>query len=125
MDEEVDYPGGKVMNKERLKRLANYLDTVKPEEFNLKDWKCGTVACAVGHACSIPEFSAAGLKLEFVHGINRWTPILGDDESWEAVKLFFGIDDADARWLFCMHDYESGYETTAAQVSARIREFVS
>ena len=72
----------------RLTRLADLLDTVKPEQFWLQAWfasrkltqdelnglsawesaeppgytetECGTVACAVGHALRLPEFNDAG-----------------------------------------------------------------
>lgn len=80
----------------RLTRLADLLDTVKPEEFWLQAWfasrkltekelaglfawddqgppdytetECGAVACAIGHALRLPEFNAAGF-------LPRQTPI--------------------------------------------------
>ncbi len=51
------------MNRERLQVLADFLLTVPVEKFDLATWDCGTTACAVGHACQIPEFKKAGLRL--------------------------------------------------------------
>lgn len=75
------------MNKERLLRLADHLDKVKPEKFDITHWVtneinpdlvlkstkedrelsiegfCGTVACVLGHAAFIPEFRKAGLTV--------------------------------------------------------------
>lgn len=59
------------MNRERLLRLADHLDTLPAESFDMGHWGvlnprgCGTVCCALGHACFIPEFAAEGLRLDF------------------------------------------------------------
>lgn len=71
------------MNKERLNKLADFLDTVPEAKFDLETWRvnaqgreafdestdndhllnldCGTRGCAVGWACAMPEFQAQGL----------------------------------------------------------------
>ncbi len=47
------------MNKENLKKLADYLDTLPPDYigFDMTFFQCGTVGCAVGHgpAAGIPR----------------------------------------------------------------------
>lgn len=57
------------MNTKRLLKLAEFLETVPEERFDLSNWAtgkledCNTAACAVGWACAIPEFKEAGLYL--------------------------------------------------------------
>lgn len=38
------------MNVDNMLRLADYLETVPPEEFAMFEWGCGTTACIGGHA---------------------------------------------------------------------------
>lgn len=58
------------MHAKRLLKLADKLETVPPNEFDLGFWfmpdnrnkkDCGATACAFGWACSIPSFKRAGL----------------------------------------------------------------
>lgn len=81
------------MHKERLLALAEYLEGVDPQRFNLASWAsptdpdkqleqfivrdehdrvigyqratCGFTACAVGHAVAVPMLREAGLGLRF------------------------------------------------------------
>jgi hypothetical protein len=112
---------------ERLRILADHLDTVPPESFGLSDWesRCGTVACTVGHACRIPAFQAAGLRMERYFnsaGVMNAVPEFGDGNQ-DAVEVFFGLTEDEVYWLFFSHMYPDGDGTTKEQVSARIREF--
>lgn len=72
------------MNKERLLKLADLLDTVPPEGWTFSTWARadnwseppiighrGTVACAAGWATTIPEFAAAGLTHRTPSGPQR------------------------------------------------------
>jgi hypothetical protein len=106
------------MHKERLLRLADLLDIVPADQFNLSHWKCGTTACAVGWACTIPEFQAEGLHL------TDNDPVFGDFASWPAVRMFFELDKQDANHLFFVWDYPNRNRTTPAEVATRIRELV-
>lgn len=49
------------MNKERLLRLAEHLDTVPNKKYSHFEWFCGTKACALGHATNVLEFNLDGL----------------------------------------------------------------
>lgn len=57
------------MRLDRLTMLADKLDIVPPEHFDINVFvyhnKCGTVACAMGHAAMMPEFQALGLSLTY------------------------------------------------------------
>lgn len=64
----------KTIHAERLLRLAEFLETVPKERFDLSSWvgedwggkqdlSCGTTACAMGWAATMPEFRELGLKI--------------------------------------------------------------
>lgn len=97
------------MNRARLAVLAAHLETVPREHFDMGGWtshswgfnsaleeavSCGMTACAGGWACAIPEFKEAGLKM--VHG----SPEFQDRRSFQAMQLFFDIDQYTSGRLF-------------------------
>lgn len=137
----------------RLNLLADLLEQrVKPERFDLRTWSCGdvieegcgTTACAVGWACSFPEFNEMGLYLtkQFDPAYGLIMPGLSGFEAqtyhdahlhWEAVSHCFGIHHDQATWLFDFYDYHENDQcdydnqthVTIQEVVARIREFTS
>jgi hypothetical protein len=138
------------MNKERLLKLATFLDTVPGPKFDLTHWRskpnrysnpalayevsdadlldpeCGTTACAVGWACTIPEFKAAGLSHSATPQYS-WTTAAGEElvsMGWNAVKRFFDLDGADADFLFMAHKYPVLLRGPAV-VAQRIRNLVA
>lgn len=112
------------MNKERLTTLAKHLYTVPPETFDLGDWSCGTVACAVGHACTMPEFQAEGLGFcACEHEEARPAPEFRGSIGWSAVTCFFGLTFDESQELFAEGEYER-IERTPAHVADRILAFV-
>lgn len=109
---------GTVMNKERLTTLANHLRTVPPETLDMSNWTCGTAACAVGHACMMPEFNAQGLGFPDVRRI----PYYAGESGWCAVDNFF-----DLLWPAARHLFESRHylkPPTPTEVADRIDYFV-
>jgi len=101
----------------RLLKLADFLQNeVKSEKFDLATFAtleadtlkhgCGTTACAVGWACSIPSFKKAGLKLfNFTSTRDARNHVqmgiqFKDKNRWRAVTLFFGIEENEAYHLF-------------------------
>lgn len=109
------------MNKDRLRTLAEHLQTVKAESFRLDDWTCGTVACAVGHACSIPEFQAEGLSL-YAYTLRKSVPSYQDERGWAAVSGFFDLSYSDATYLFSDQHYPD--RVTPMDVADRIIDFI-
>jgi hypothetical protein len=124
------------MNKIRLLILANFLDNVPLNKFNLESWRdgwskgwykgytgvtdqdltdvsCGTTGCAIGHACAIPEFIQEGL-------VWKGCPVYGHYEAWEAVHNFFEISPSMARTLFSDALYSQGGQGPK-DVAKRIR----
>jgi len=111
-------------NIERLKHLVTILRAVPPERFDMGYWECGTVACAVGHACHDPQFQAEGLHLARVAGFATLRPALNRGQNgWPAVMTFFGLNLDQALYLFSMSDYESAFLTTD-DVIARIEALI-
>lgn len=116
------------MNTERLLRLAEHIESLPAEQFDMETWgqqsECGTVCCAFGHACSVPEFRAAGLELlwkDESDGTRSAVPFFCGLAGFYAAREFFGISRQQAEYLFCDADYEDD-APTAPVVAARIRE---
>jgi hypothetical protein len=126
------------MNRERLLRLADFLVGLSPERFDLAYWyrekPCGTVACAIGWATTIPEFQAAGLGL----GRHAWFwndeepiyfPTFRDEDSRHVygeatVRQFFGLKDhRQFQYLFTDESYPAD-ACGPTHVAFRIRQFV-
>ena len=127
------------MNTERLLRLAAHLDTVPVDEFKMDHWAerddvCGTVCCAMGHACDLPEFAAAGLFLEWgEHGRGRTAELCRRTDAphlaphlftgFRAAAVFFSLSCSVAEDLFSPDCYPA--KPGPGDVAARIRELVA
>ena len=107
----------------RLLKLADYLDTVQPKHFNMRDWsvteRCGTVACAAGHACQMPGFKRLGLRLVEDEDDGTLIPVLGDSKDSDAsLMVFFDLEVEDLDKIFY------SYAKTPKQESYLIRQIV-
>lgn len=132
------------MNRDRLLRLAAHLDTLPAESFDMGHWGvwnprgCGTVCCALGHACSIPEFAAEGLTLEF--GTDREPDEAGElalvvlkrgnlwyATGYRAASALFDIPAQLSRDIFDPGSYADAVPEgiRPADVARRIREVVA
>ncbi len=100
--------------RERLQELAEVLDGVPEDEFDIDHWQ----SCGVGHAARDPWFQAQGL------GLSRAGNVLVDGElllgayGFAPVARFFGVSPTDARRLF------SG-TTTPGRLARRIRRLMA
>jgi hypothetical protein len=129
------------VNSKRLLKLAKFLETKVPKgRFNYEvvfsrysvkfkgGPECGTAACAMGWACSIPEFKKLGLKPaeEMPTSQLRWK---GLNESFDNVaSKLFEIPYWDAYDLFtpnldCMDDEEPTDDPH--YVAHKIRDYVA
>lgn len=109
---------GSYVYRERLKSVAVMLRTVvDPKRFNLIGWETwsGCTRCAVGHA--VVNHLVAGLRLE--DGILAYQ----EHRNWAAVEVAFGLDCADARFLFCSSQYPTYADPLA--VADRIQKFLA
>ena len=113
----------------RLLKLADHLeDGIAAADFFMPVWhmetECGAVACAFGHACSIPSFRKAGLRLLRLHeDSSHFVPAYMGLTGTEAAELFFGIDSESAHYLFDPLYYKRR-PIRPRHVARRIRTFV-
>lgn len=109
------------------------VNIVKPEEFDMREWECGTVACAIGHACRIPAIAAAGLTMQYSSIANRVTsdgspiavPCFETFTGFNAVEQFFELGVKDSDYLFHGHTYPSISKPTPIDVANRIDELIA
>lgn len=118
------------MNTERLLRLAEHLETVVAKvagTFAMASWRdrneCGMTACAFGHACSIPEFRAAGLVMADVED-GGGQPFYRGHAGFTAAQAFFDLDLEQAYYLFADERYP-GVVVGPLDVATHIRELVA
>lgn len=83
---------------------------------------CGYSACAVGHACLMPEFQEQGLHFS-PYAAGRWNPVFDGESGMFAVELFFDIDTDIAEKLFTSDGY-GRREATPKRVAKKIRKFI-
>lgn len=116
-----------MVNVDRLKELHSLLLSIPESHFDLSIWmvgfneadqtfdklsnECGTSACAIGWACTHPEFNKQGLRYEHSPSFgNSGFPVYGEYEDWEAVRRFFNISDMLAETLFIESNYNKYYD---------------
>lgn len=144
------------MNTRLLKILADFLDSdaVAPEKFNLGTWidedieaetfpelelklkdseiDCGYTACAIGWACTLPEFKEAGLRFDL--GLNvPYVESEGEPQSgadWTSIAplaKLFDTTTENITWLFLPQFYDETEENpiTPKFVAERIRDLIT
>lgn len=97
--------------------LANFVEKIEPSRFDFgtwvgRDWggapdlSCGTTACALGWATTMPKFRALGLSLtrSSFHVNSPGTPAYQGRSGWDTRKLIgqeiFGLEEIDYEKLF-------------------------
>lgn len=124
----------------RLLKLADFLDKLPPERFDYSSWvgddwggrqdlSCGTTACALGWATTMPEFRRLGLRLD-----RRLMEVTNAKEnvwdSFEAAQVTFGLDSREAHLVFSPRVQYLGLKAPGAyagpvEVADHIRRFVA
>jgi hypothetical protein len=122
----------------RLLALAAFLRTVPRKRFDYgrwvgSDWKgaqdlsCGTTACALGWAATMPQFRRLGLILRDGEkfGDGFYVGLKSDPQAYsgEAAMQVFGLDDVEVDKIFFPRDV---IEETATpkQVAKKIERYV-
>lgn len=129
------------MNKERLLKMADFLETLPPHKFDFADYvhigskfpaealaapeeHCGTTACAVGWLPAMfPEdfkWSETGNRMSLVEVV----PLDSPSFSERAIRVFLDISSDDYDFLFIPSSSTLGPNASAVQVAQQIREFV-
>lgn len=119
----------------RLLKLAKFLREEVPRDrfdywtFAGPDWDgssmtCGTKACALGWATTIPAFHRAGLRMELHPEYNsvRFTVEGKYMDPFEAGAVFFGLEGSESDYLFTPSGTPDDRPDLAA---AKIEKFVS
>lgn len=113
---------------EKLTITADHLEqNVKDDEFALTTYMtpCGTIGCAIGHACDIPEFRDMGFHLIFTSPLGiGLQPTFGGVYNGRAIERFYDLGAEEVNWLFFSSSYGPGLNAelpTRANVIARIR----
>lgn len=119
---------------ERLEQVIRVLQGVKQKQFDMRVWKhensCGTVACAVGHCMTDPWFNKRGLRVGFIRftDMTAHEPTFKGKGNFDAVEMFFQLDNRDALYLFSSSEYRAQYRegkpVTPKDVIKRIRDFI-
>ncbi len=106
----------------RLLVLADFLETKVPREhFDMGTWWCKSAGCAIGWGCTIPEFQAAGLRID-----RRFaTPTFAGNFGHDAAAAFFGIAPGSAFDLFNAAFQTGNLNRGPHEVAGRIRAFVA
>lgn len=122
----------------RLLKLAAFLEKLPRDRFDYAsfvgdDWKgtqdlsCGTTACALGWAATIPEFRRAGLTIKAIPDIDGgfYADVCTKKHSggFKAASEIFGLSNSDSSYLFAPDD-EYPEKATPKQVAKKIRNFV-
>jgi hypothetical protein len=122
----------------RLLKLAELLEKLPRKRFDFAhwagpDWKgaadlsCGTKACALGWATTLPSIRRLGIRLELVpyrSGRNVTTVVCPFGGPYQAGELAFGLSAADFECLFTPWGNGLG-RPTPKQVAKHIRKFVA
>lgn len=123
------------MNKKRLLKLADFLETVPRRAFNMDYWvareatkpegkapgSCGFAGCAMGWAQHAKLFRGLELGESWV---GEQTPTFNGATGFEAAAQLFSIDHGNSRFLFGSDSYGAIVNPTPKQVAKRIRKFV-
>lgn len=126
------------MNKKRLLKLADFLESVPPRKFNLSTWvqsmptqaegdaegSCGFAGCAVGWAVHAKLFRGLSFgEAEIDDEANR-PPKYRGFYGFTAIEILFDIEFDEGCHLFDDAAYPN-HKATPKQVAKRIRAFAS
>lgn len=116
----------------RLLKLADYLSELPRKKFDYgfygEERSCGTVACALGHACLMPQFQRLGARLipdSYIATLlwPKMKDVPGSSE-YDVSEQLFGLDATDHNHLFVPGASRLGSDATPKQVAKHIRKFV-
>lgn len=146
----------RIIGDRRLLKLATFLEKLPSKDFNYSHWigsnrrsnepmhpGCGTTACALGWAASMPEFRRLGLRIiPYNAQFNDSYKLIGIPlpdgnrlETYAAAQKIFHVDHDQAQFLFRpgaaiygLGDFDRfdapGSDATPKQVAKHIRQFV-
>ena len=107
------------MNKENLKLMADYIETIPQEKFDMNtfrtgekvDHECGSVGCVLGH-CTVLDKRPLPMYLEGDINFNAW--------SFD----FTGLDPYSSEWDYLFASFWTYGDKTPIGAAKRIRHFL-
>lgn len=119
----------------RLRALADLLDTVPAERFDLESWAvqlnegCEFAGCAVGWAAHSGIFPGLRFDTGIDCGAHASCVVVDYKDrggvwlGWEAVEALFGISRQASEFLFSLNFYDHPFGPTPMVVARRLRRF--
>ncbi len=111
--------------RERLARLADFVEALPPGKLTFSRWFGLGRGCAVGLAAADPWFLAQGLRLSAKDSLKDCGPTYAGFSDWAAVAAFFEISPATARGLFDSAGYGGDMQPAPARVAHKIRRHLA
>jgi len=107
------------MNRENLNKMADYIETIPQEKFNMATYRtgesikheCDTVGCVIGH-CTVLDKNP--LPMDYI----------GDIAFYAWSKEFTGLDPDSSEWAYLFASEWEDMDNTPTGAASRIRHFL-
>ena len=121
-----DLPRYEPLARERLDRLAEFVETIAPGDLTFTKWYGHGKGCVIGLAAATDSwFEAQGLGLRHNEDIKECQPVYLDFQDWRAVSKFFALSMEDARALFSQEGYGGELRPHPRRVAENIRHYLT
>jgi hypothetical protein len=118
----ADIPQFRASGRDRLNRLAEFLDNVPAGMLTFTRWYGDGHGCAVGLAAAQdPWFKAQGLTLAGDGTLKECRPAYDGLSEWPAVAEFFDITIAEALDFFTAGGYGGDVRPPASDIAQKVR----
>lgn len=118
----ADIPNFRASGRDRLNRLADFLDNVPAGMLTFTRWYGDGHGCAVGLAAAQdPWFQAQGLTLAGFGKLKECRPVYEGLSEWPAVAEFFDISIAEALEFFTAGGYGGEVRPPAHDIVQKLR----
>jgi hypothetical protein len=118
----ADIPNFRASGRDRLIRLADFLENVPASMLTFTRWYGDGHGCAVGLAAAQdPWFQAQGLTLAGFGKLKECRPVYDGLSEWPAVAEFFDISIAKALEFFTAGGYGGNVRPPAADIAQKVR----
>lgn len=106
------------MNKENLKRMAEYIATIPQDKFDMKYFRepggscetheCNSVGCVIGHCTILDDWDNISKDINGRINFSAWS------------RQFAGLDGFSDEWVWCFSDEWKTVDNTPIGASKRI-----
>ncbi len=122
----ADIPQFRASGRDRLIRLADFLDQVPAGMLTFTRWYGDSRGCAIGLAAAHdPWFQAQGLTLVGDGTLKECRPVFEHHSEWPAVAHFFEIALSDALDIFTAGGYGGKLRPPACDVAVKLRAYLA